>query len=67
VENPKYGCNGNDVLNSIVLKILRIKLHISEYGCLKITMYKEDCFKVGIQGSTWDNNIVGDNATEDSS
>jgi hypothetical protein len=37
------------------------------YGCLKITRYSEDNFRVGKQGSTWDSSNTRNNATWDNS
>jgi hypothetical protein len=40
---------------------------MSGIWCLKITRCTEDSFRVGKQGSTWDNGSIGDNATWNSS
>jgi hypothetical protein len=37
------------------------------YGCLKITRYSEDNFRIWKQGNTWDSGNMGDNATWDNS
>ena len=41
-----------------ILNISKIRLHMSENGCLKITMCDEDNIKKGKQGNKW-NNAMG--------